>query len=378
MERFLAFLVLSSVTAWGSSVLVAPFANRTTEPNLDWIGESLSEAAREALAAAGVEVTPRPERQEALRRLALPATGQITIASGVRLAEQVQARVLVTGQFELMAAPEGSASRGSLRVTARAIDLEQVTEKAEFAETGALEDLGRIQSNLAYQLVRSIEAKSLVTREEFDRRHPPVKITALENYIRGLMAGTAEQRHRFFTQAYRLDGTLWQPCLHLGRMHYEQENYREAAGWLEKVGPGWPESGEVMFLLGVSRFQTGDFEGALRAFETLAQGSGNPDVINNLGAAQLKLGQASALDNFRRALAADATDPDYHFNTGYALWKRGDFEEAADRFRAVLDREPGDQDAILLLGRCLKRSGPRTGDLRAENLERIKDVLEAR
>jgi tetratricopeptide (TPR) repeat protein len=385
MRWFLAlffFLATAAVCApegvAGDSIVVASFSNRTADTNLDWIGESLSEAVREALATAGLQAVRRPDRQQALRKLALPASGQITIASAVRLGESLNANLLIAGQFELLPDPASAESRGSLRVAARVIDLSRVAQKAEFSGTGALEDLAMIQAQIAWQVLNAIHPGGQLSREEFTRRHPAVKITALENYIRGLMAATMEQQHRFFTQAYRLDPTLWQPCYYLGRMHWEQENFREAAGWLEKIPRDSASYQEAIFLLGISKFQIGEFEDALKAFQLLASEKPDPEILNNLGAAQWKLNQPDALSNLRRALDAVPTDPDYHFNVGYALWKKGDYEEAADRFRAVLDREPDDQDAILLLGRCLKRSGPRTGDLRSENLERIKDSLEER
>jgi Flp pilus assembly protein TadD len=100
------------------------------------------------------------------------------------------------------------------------------------------------------------------------------------------------------------------------------------------------------------------------------------EVFNNLGAAQMRRNSSEALDNFLKALEGDESDPDYHFNAGYALWKNGSFEVAAERFRAVLDRVPDDQQAISMLGRCLKKDPARPGDARTEGLERIKEQYE--
>ncbi len=72
----------------------------------------------------------------------------------------------------------------------------------------------------------------------------------------------------------------------------------------------------------------------------------------------------------------------YQFNLGYALWKKGDFAEAGNHFRAVLDRDPEDQVATLLLGRCLKKQGARSGvtaaDARLAGLERLKTNYQER
>jgi len=68
----------------------------------------------------------------------------------------------------------------------------------------------------------------------------------------------------------------------------------------------------------------------------------------------------------------DSADPDYQFNIGYVLWKRGEFVRAAESFRALLDRSPEDTEAVLFLGRCIKNEGPRQGDPRGEGRERLK------
>ena len=71
----------------------------------------------------------------------------------------------------------------------------------------------------------------------------------------------------------------------------------------------------------------------------------------------------------------------YLFNLGYALWKKGDFAGAAERFRAALERDPDDAMATLLLGRCLKKQGFRAGDsadARLQGLERLKTTYQER
>jgi tetratricopeptide (TPR) repeat protein len=159
-------------------------------------------------------------------------------------------------------------------------------------------------------------------------------------------------------------------------MHFEKDNYREAAKWLQKIGSAEPFQLESDFLLGISMYEIGDFEGALVAFERFCAALDVPEGRNNLGAVLLRMDRPDAIDHLGKALERSPRDPDYLFNVGYALWKRGEFEAAAERFRAALDREREDADAILLLGRCLKKAGPRPGDARGQGLERLKDSWE--
>ena len=147
------------------------------------------------------------------------------------------------------------------------------------------------------------------------------------------------------------------------------------------MGPSENHYREASFLLGFSRYQAGDFEAARKAFQSIAEKVPISTVWNNLGAAESRLNLPQAVDTFRKALDQDPSDPDYHFNLGYALFKKGDFPAAADRFRAVLDRNPGDSMATLLLGRCLKKQGLRAAtasDARLQALERLKDTYEER
>jgi tetratricopeptide (TPR) repeat protein len=374
MLKLIAVLAMFAVVAPAETVLVAPLANRTDNANLDWIGESIAESIREALAAQDIGVVRREERVAAQRRLSLPSSGQVSLASIAKIGETLNAGRIIYGEYRLDTGgtPGG---RGVLRMEAYVLDNRRAVRVVDFSTGGNMDDLATLQSDLAFQLVKSFSPGSTITRDEFNSKHPPVKISAIENYVRGLMAPTLEQKHRFFTQAVRLDPSLWQACYYLGKMHVEKESYREAIGWLEKVGPVANEHIEATFLLGVSRYFTNDFEGAKVAFETVAVSRPGPEVTNNLGAVMLHLGQDSAINYFQEALKAKPSDADYLFNTGYALWRKGDFAAAANHLRAALDREKDDQDAILLLGRCLKESGPRTGDVRTESLERIKESL---
>ena len=128
------------------------------------------------------------------------------------------------------------------------------------------------------------------------------------------------------------------------------------------------------FFAGLARFELADFAGAEKSFQALTEAVPLGEIWNNLGAAESRRNLPQAADNFARALEGDPNDPDYHFNLGYAMLKKGDFIGAAERFRAVLDRTPGDQMATLMLGRSLKKQPLlfRGADARFQALERVK------
>jgi tetratricopeptide (TPR) repeat protein len=118
---------------------------------------------------------------------------------------------------------------------------------------------------------------------------------------------------------------------------------------------------------------------AQKAFQMIVAVVPLSAVYNNLGAAESRRNLPQAVEDFRKALEGDMSDSDYHFNLGYALWKKGDFATAADRFRSVLERVPDDDFSTLLLGRCLKKQGFNPAlDTRLSSLERLKTNYEER
>jgi Flp pilus assembly protein TadD len=157
-----------------------------------------------------------------------------------------------------------------------------------------------------------------------------------------------------------------------------QKNYKVAADWFQRVGPGTSNTREARFLHGVCRYYAGDFAGARTAFDSVAAAVPLNEVFNNLGAAQARLDDPGAAESFRRALEGDSSDPVYHFNLGWALWKAGDFEGAAARFEAALERRPDDAEAATMLDRCLKHVKPRAVEAPGEPLPRLKHNYEER
>jgi len=365
------FLFVSVVHA--QTVLVLPFSNLSESQNLDWIGESIAETIRESLTAEGVQALDREIRQEAYHRLSLRPSARLTKASVIRLGEVADADHVVFGSFEAQ-------PKAALTITASVLDLRQMKPGPEAKVTGELEDLGELQVQLAWQILARMVAPGMAPSEEqFRQRRKLVRLDAMENYIRGLAATDADQKHRFFTQAARLDPEFSQPCYQLGRLRLENRDYRVAAGWFGRVKASDPRFREATFFLGLSRYHLGDYREALTAFQAVLQDVPVPAVWNNVGAAQSRLNlPEAALESFERALEAEPDDPVYNFNVGYALWRLGEYEEAAEIFRAVLDRTPEDSVATTMLGRCLKKTGPREADTRVESLERLKPNIEER
>src|ERR1700722_5457237 len=367
---FSGFFVLRAET-----VLVLPFFNQSNSENMNWIGESIAENVRESLTAEGVLALDREDRLEAFRRLSLRTNAVLTRASIIKAGESLDAAEVVFGQYELTAASTGAgdAARGTLRIAARILDLKHLKQGPEFSEAGALDNLATLEARLSWQALAFLAPKTAPAEEDFLRARPHVRLDALESYIRGLLAVNPEQQRQFFLQAARLDENYSQPCFQLGKSYWRRKDYRVAATWLARVNRSDPHYLEAQFFLGLCSYQTGDYAAAEKGFEIVAATVPLNEVYNDLGAAESRHNSQAAIESFRKAVEGDSADPDYHFNLACALWKAGQFRAAADSLRAVLERNPSDEEAAALL---IKVERHEASPLGTEARERLKTNYE--
>ncbi|MGA2717061.1 MAG: tetratricopeptide repeat protein, partial [Bryobacteraceae bacterium] len=360
------------------TVAVLPLFNldESKSANLDWIGESVAETIHEALSISGLLVLPREDREEAYHRLSLRTGVILTKASVLKIGETLDAGQIVFGELRVAEADAPTNLKANLRLVVRVIDLKKLREGPEFSEGGPLENLSQMETKLAWLLLRQLAPGSAPSEDAFFHDRAPVRVDAMENYVRGLMASNDDQKMKLFTQAARLDDHFSQPNFQLGRMLFAKKDYKTAGQWLAKVSKGDSHFLEAAFLRGICKYYQSDFDGAIDQFRMVLDEIPLNEVFNNLGAALSRKNDPSATENFNKALEGDQADPDYWFNVGYSLWKQGKFALAADNFRAALDRASNDSEATIMLGRCLKMDGPHPGDPRSDGRERIKTAFE--
>jgi len=378
------------------TAVVLPLFNYTKSPNLDWIGESVAERVRESLASEGLLLTSREDRMEVYHRLSIRSNAILTRATILKIGQSVDASQVIFGQYELAvaaapAAPAGApkttatsaspapvdpaaALQGTLRFTGYVIDLKHMRLGPTFNAEGPLTNLSVLQTKLAWLVLHYLSPKTSVTEAEFMRTRPPVRVDALESYIRGLLATSDDVKIKLFTQATKIDDHYSEPAFQLGRLYFRKKAYRDSSLWFSKVSSTDSHYMEAMFFLGLCRFYQGDYESAVKQFQTVANSVPLNEVFNNLAAAQSHLDKPEATDNFRKALEGDEADPDYWFNVGLMLWKQGQFAAAKEKFIAVLERNPQDQEASDMFGRTTRMEGAKANTPSPK--ERVKSTFE--
>lgn len=338
--------------------LVIPFENSTRESKSYWLSEGSAVILTDDLLALGAPAITREDRVRAFERLRVPAVATLSHATVIRLGQLVGAGEVVVGSFQV----KGQ----DLVVRARTIRLDTGRLMPEIVESGPLTEIFAIYGRIARRLVP--DAK--VTSERIEQAQPP--LTALELYVKGLLAQTPATKVGFLKEALRVHSDLQRARIELWHVQTEEGEHDEALAAVREVPRTHRFSRLAQFLSGVSMLHLGQHQQALDVFSGLHATRPDPALLNNLGIAQLRRSPGSsggrALSYFAEAAKLDATDSDLFFNAGYASWLDRDLPNAIHWLREAVRRNPADDAAHYVLGVALQASGSATEAEREKQL----------
>lgn len=353
LRRLLGSLLVSLFVALplaADTLLVVPFDNTNRAAELDWVGESFAEGLTAALLGNGHGLVTRDERLAALERMGLPFTAPLTRASFLRLGEEVGADWIVLGRFTV--------EDNTLRVGIQLLDVRKPALSPWIAEDGPFASLLVVQRQLAWRILYRLDHAFPVSLQDFQEKVPPLRVSAFESYIRGLLAMNREHQRHYFFQAYRLQPDYAPALFRLALLSFDEQDYAGAASWLDKIPATDSLAVEAGFYLSLCHYFQDDFAQAAQTLAPVAQRFPTASVWNNLGVFASHQGRADdAVDYFNRALADDPADADACFNLGLHHARRSDWPAAAGVLERCTALNPGDDEALMLYAHVLDQLG---------------------
>jgi tetratricopeptide (TPR) repeat protein len=352
--------------------LVLPFDNRTGQPSLEWIREAAAEILSRRFRSAGFAPMSRDDRRYALDHLGLPQGFHPSRASALKLAETVDADSIVVGSY----LTDGTA----IVAEARLVDVAHLRMGDAVTARGEMRDLIAVFGALAWKLTRQLDPGFSVAQETFVAAGAGLRLDAFEQYIRGITEPDQGERVRHLNQSVMLSPDYGQAWMALGREDYGSQQYEQAAAAFAKVGRGDPDALEAGFYRGLALTFSGDYPRAEEAFAAVARVLPLAEVLNNQGVALSRQGK-DGIPQYRRAVAADPIEADYHFNLAVSLKRHGDAAGAATEIAQCLRLRANDSEAQEL-DRTWKGLPPDPGPagepvVKADPLERIARNFDA-
>lgn len=325
----------------GRLLLVLPFENRTGKPGLDWISEGAADIFNRRLDAAGFLAISHDDRLYALGRLGLPPNFRPSRATTIRIAQMLDADVVIIGSYTEAVAP---GSDPQLAASAQLLDMHNLTLSAPIQRTAALKDLLNTLNGLAWQVAGKLDPSYSVAEQTFLAADASLRPDAFESYIRGMTAESPSDRITHLREAVRLSPGFTPARMELGKAYFANHDYDSAAATFGQMPRDDPSALQADFDRGLALFFTAHYMQAEDAFAFVASQLPLPEVVNNEGVAASRRGHDGAA-LFRQAIAADPRDEDYHFNLAIALRKSNDIAGATREIEAALKLRPQDSDA---------------------------------
>lgn len=344
----------SQAHSGAETLLVLPFDNASRAPGLEWISESFPELLGQRMSSPATYVISRDERLLAFDRFGIPQTLHPSLATLYRMAEQMDADYVVIGHYTF----DGN----TFTANAQLLDMKSLKLQPAVTSAGPLTTLIDIQSALAWDLLGAMQHQPPQSKADFIRASTGVRLDALENYIRGIVAGTRAEKITRLREAIRLNPNYTRAMLQLGNAYLENREYDQAINWYSRIPKSDPLANEASFELGIAAFYHGDYERASEAFNFLLTRLPMPAIYNNLGVVASRRGRRTEVELLQKAIAADPSEADYHFNLAVALYRSGESSHAARELREALKIHPDDAEAKSFLDQLSGIAVSRTAD----------------
>jgi tetratricopeptide (TPR) repeat protein len=320
-------------------LLVLPFDNHSGQPNLDWIGEAVSETFNQRLGASGFDIISREDRQYALEHLGLPQSFQPSRATSIRLAQTLDADYIIVGFYTLQG--------NSLHVSAELLDVNALRLGQAEVQDGPLDHMLDVLDSLAWHVTRKLDPKFPLPESSFHAASANLHLNGFENYIRGILETDPAERIRHLKIAVAENPTYSPAWLALGMTYFSEQLFDASAAALGHLRKTDRAALEAEFYRGLAFFYTGHYDEAEEAFAFVAGQLPLPEVVNDQGVAASRRGHdGGAL--FQEAINGDPHDPDYPFNLAIALARRGDTTNALSAVGQALKLRPQDSEAAEL------------------------------
>jgi hypothetical protein len=346
---------MAAAQAAAGGCLAVPFANRSGDASLNWLGESFIVSLRQSLLSADLAVMTRAERARARQLVGAPGGVALSHATLIRMADAAGARWLVTGWYDY----DGE----TLRAQAEVFDLRREHLTRPPAQSGALTDLETMQANLDAAIRARLAPAAAAAAPP-----APLPLPAYEDFVRARLAPEGEAKIALLRTAMGLSPRDSRVALALGRAEWAAGRDADALYWLAAVPAAAAEYPEARFTAGLAAYRLGHFAFAQTCFQALARQLPLPAVMHDLALAQARAhGQPAAGDlqtafpaagyrQLARAVAQASRAKwsalpleqrlDAELQQGARLARQGAWGAAAQAYQAVLAAAPAGSPAL--------------------------------
>lgn len=240
-----------SIQAGTDTVAVMPFANATSDTDLDWLCTGISETITgDLLTLGGFVVVERLQLWRVMEEQELHVTGAVDDESVMEIGKLLGADYLIVGAFQKMG--------GTLRLTARFVEAESGSIMQSAKVTGRLDDVFDLQDQIVSELAASLKMDQERTKAAISEVDPTGSVDAFRHFGTAMLLESQQDYPGAVAElqaALEIDPGFDMAREQLARVWWP---LREGNSWVYETGSIF--DGSLTVLLRTTRHATGPIE----------------------------------------------------------------------------------------------------------------------
>jgi Flp pilus assembly protein TadD len=346
-------------------VLFFPLDGPSAAGSLAWLAEGIPYSLSSQLSGPGIRVLSREERFLLVESLDLPPDAHLSYGSMIRVAQEGKADLVVLGSF--------SGSESTVRTVVRVLDVKNLKLSGEISASGALSSIAQMENELGWLILNNTGLQKGVSREEFGRRQRKIPNAAYAAFIQSFSATGRNEQIRLLRKAVEGYKDFPEAHYHLGRLYFQKGEWQNALSQLSLSSRDELKDLEYEFILGTCLVQQNQPVQAIQSLSAVLSSSRSFQVLNNIGVAYVRKGDAAqALNVFMEARNLARSDITVTVNLAIAWHLQGDDAAARSVLEEAAKAHPKNGMLQFLLGIVLSKLG--ASDSAAAAMARAQDL----
>lgn len=214
----------------GGMVVVFPFENTSEDRSLYWATEAIADGLTREIRQGGGSIAERSERLSVTEDLGVPPLSTLTLASQIRVAEELGATTLITGSF--------TSANGQLMVQARVVEVPIGRIAPRIAVAGVSNEIYALQRAL-YAKIRSslvaIPASAASNGAFAGAPEDGAPQSAYEFFLKSLFEDSLKKKEFLLRRALDLSPDYLRAQLELAQVYRDSGQIDKAAGALART-----------------------------------------------------------------------------------------------------------------------------------------------
>jgi tetratricopeptide (TPR) repeat protein len=348
-------LLFLSCPAFSKNIAVMPFDNITKDKDKNWIGAGFAETLTTKLCKVKeISMLEREQLSKILDEIKFQLSGMVDENTAVKIGKMYGVDVMVLGSYQVM--------ENTLRVSARFVDVEtrKVIDTSE--ATGNLNDIFKLQDEIAFSLMNSLEIALAEKEKQEIKINPTNSLTVYQWSSKGDDAYNFklyDKAIEYYKEAIKIDPMYVNAYYNIGIAYGQKGDYDEALQMFKKAVIISPNDETLYYGVGAAYSKKESHDKAIKMYKKALDI--NPEYVEayyNMGLEYVDKGEYDkAIEMFEKTVSLNPENYKPYLDIGSVYFLQGSFKKAIESYRKAINVNPEYAEAYYGMGLAYNRKG---------------------